>query len=196
MDILCADTKLNTSRAYLQPGFAFGGSCLPKDLKALTSRAAARHLTLPLLSAAHVSNEAHMDRAVAMVERAGHRAVLLLGLTFKPHTDDLRDSPLVILAQRLVSAGFTLSVFDKCLTYDSLTGRNRQFLQAALPRISTILVSSLAVGLQRSDTVIVGHRSSIGFELAELAEPRHQIIDLVSGNPRLADHDTYQGICW
>lgn len=196
MDIICADTKLNISRAYLRPGFAFGGSCLPKDLKALTSHGATRNVGLALLSAALISNDQHVGRAVELVAQAGCDDVLLLGLTFKPDTDDLRDSPLVDLARRLLARGHALSIFDPRLSYASLTGRNRQFLQAALPRIGALLVSSLEEGLQRAGTVVVGQQTAAYAQLTSLARPHHRIVDLASGAAELAGRETYQGLCW
>jgi GDP-mannose 6-dehydrogenase len=196
MDMLCADTKLNVSRAYLRPGFAFGGSCLPKDLKALGFHGSNRDVELPLLAAALRSNDLHIGRAVDLVLAAGCRDVLMLGLTFKPDTDDLRDSPLVDLARRLVARGHALSIFDPRLSYENLTGRNRQFLQAALPKIAAYLVSSLEEGMARAGAVVVGHQSTAYAALSSLIGPQHRIIDLASGAPELAAQPGYRGICW
>ncbi len=195
MDILCADTKLNVSRAYMRPGFAFGGSCLPKDVKALVHHSSTHDVRTGLLASLMASNELHIGRAVDMIAAGKSRNVLLLGLTFKPDTDDLRDSPLVELAERLIGKGYRLRVFDPSFSYELLTGRNRQFIQTALPHVASLLVSSLQEGLQHADVVVVGHKTDAFAPLSIQAEPRHRVIDLV-GVPELASLPNYQGICW
>ena len=195
MDILCADTKLNLSRAYMRPGFAFGGSCLPKDVKALVHHAQSRDVRTALLGSLISSNELHVSRAVDIITGCGSRRVLLLGLTFKPETDDLRDSPFVELAERLIGKGFELRVFDPSFSYETLTGRNRQFIQTALPHIASLLVASLQDGLQHADTVVVGHKTRAFAQLGVLAAGHHRIVDLV-GIDELASLPHYQGICW
>jgi GDP-mannose 6-dehydrogenase len=196
MEILCADTKLNISRAYLRPGFAFGGSCLPKDVKALVYHAQMRDVRTNVLPALLSSNDAHIGRAVDIVARAGNRRVALLGLTFKPDTDDLRDSPLVELAERLIGKGFDLRIFDPNFSYDSIVGRNRRFIQTALPHVASLIATSLEDALAHGQTIIVGHKTPAFAGLQSLVGVHHRIVDLASGAVELAENNNYEGICW
>lgn len=196
MDILCSDTKLNVSRAYLRPGFAFGGSCLPKDVKALTQHAHSVGVQTPVLASLLPSNAAHIQRAVDIVTGFGLRRVALLGLTFKPGTDDLRDSALVELAERLIGKGFDLRIFDPNFAYEDIFGRNRQFILTALPHVGSLLVSSLEEAMAHAQTVIVGHKSPHFADLAAHVTPEHRVLDAESGATQLAGADNYHGICW
>ena len=196
MDILCADTRLNTSRAYLRPGFAFGGSCLPKDVKALCAHAQAAGVRTDVLSALLPSNEAHVGRAVAAVAGFGRRRVSMLGLTFKPGTDDLRDSALVELAERLIGKGFTLRIYDPNFALADIMGRNRAFIDAALPHVGSLLVDTLDEALDHGETIVVGHNSPEFGELGSLATQDHRVLDLASAVSSLAGSPHYQGICW
>jgi GDP-mannose 6-dehydrogenase len=194
LDILCADTKLNISRAYLRPGFAFGGSCLPKDVRALCSHAQALGVRTNVLDSLVPSNEAHVARAVATVVGFGRRRVSLLGLTFKPGTDDLRDSALVELAERLIGKGFSLRIYDPNFSYADIMGRNREFLLRALPHVGCLLVDTLEDALDHAGTIIVGHDSSEFHDLP--ASDDQFVLDLASGAPGLERSPQYEGICW
>jgi GDP-mannose 6-dehydrogenase len=196
MEILCADTKLNVSRAYMRPGFAFGGSCLPKDVKALSYHALSRDVRTHVLPSLLVSNDAHISRAVDIVSRFGKRRVALLGLTFKPDTDDLRDSPLVELAERLIGKGFDLRIFDPNFSYDSIVGRNRRFIQTTLPHVASLIASSLPEAVSHGETIIVGHKTAAFAEIKSLVTTEHHIVDLASGAVELAGNKNYEGICW
>ena len=196
MDIVCADTRLNISKAYMRPGFAFGGSCLPKDVKALCAHAQSLDVKAGVLQALLPSNEAHVARAVDKVAGFGSRRVALLGLTFKPGTDDLRDSALVELAERLIGKGFELRIYDPSFAYDDIMGRNRQFILTALPHVGSLLVDSLDEALDQSDTVVVGHNSAEFRGLAARARPDHRVLDLASGATAMAGRAQYEGICW
>ena len=196
MDILCSDTKLNISKAYMRPGFAFGGSCLPKDVKALCAHAQGLNVKTDVLQALLPSNDAHVARAVDKVSAFGSRRVALLGLTFKPGTDDLRDSALVELAERLIGKGFELRIYDPNFAYDDIMGRNRQFILTALPHVGSLLVDSLDEALDHGDTVVVGHNSTAFGGLAKRTRANHRVLDLASGASALADHPQYEGICW
>ena len=196
MDILCSDTKLNISKAYMRPGFAFGGSCLPKDVKALCAHAQGLNVKADVLQALLPSNDAHVARAVDQVSSFGSRRVALLGLTFKPGTDDLRDSALVELAERLIGKGFELRIYDPNFAYDDIMGRNRQFILTALPHVGSLLVDSLDEALDHGDTVVVGHNSSAFGGLAKRTRANHRVLDLASGAAALAGHPQYEGICW
>jgi GDP-mannose 6-dehydrogenase len=157
MEIFASDSKLNVSRAYLRPGFAFGGSCLPKDLRALTVAARREGVGLPLLDSVLPSNEAHVRRAVDAILATGRRRVALLGLAFKPGTDDLRESPLVELAERLLGKGYTLTIHDPAVSLGRLHGSNRAFLEERLPHISRLLHESIDAAVADADAVVVGH---------------------------------------
>ena len=196
MDILCADTRLNVSRAYLRPGFAFGGSCLPKDVRALCAHAQAAGVRTDVLAALLPSNEAHVGRAVAAVAGFGRRRVSMLGLTFKPDTDDLRDSALVELAERLIGKGFQLRIYDPNFSYADIMGRNREFILSALPHVGSLLVDSLDEALEHGETIVVGHNSPEFSALPGRATGEHRVLDLASAASSLAGTPNYQGICW
>ena len=196
MEILCSDTKLNVSRAYMRPGFAFGGSCLPKDVKALCYHAQDVGVQTQLLSSLLPSNATHIGRALEVITGFGQRRIALLGLTFKPGTDDLRDSPLVELAERLIGKGFELRIFDPNFAYADIVGRNRQFILTALPHVGSLLVDSIGEALRHGQTVIVGHNSPAFSDLATHLTPEHRIFDLESGATALAGLERYQGMCW
>ena len=171
MRIFAADRKLNISPTYLRPGFAFGGSCLPKDLRAITSAARAGGIPVPMLDAVLPSNEAQIQRALAAVLATGKRRVALLGLAFKPGTDDLRESPLLELAKRLIGEGVELAVHDPAVLLGRLHGANRAFLEERLPHISRLLHESADAAVQAAEVVVVGHGSA---EFARDAEWRAQ----------------------
>jgi GDP-mannose 6-dehydrogenase len=154
MDTLCQDRKLNVSAAYLKPGFAFGGSCLPKDLRALAYRASRLDLKLPLLEAALPSNDRHLDRAVqAVLELPGRIGVI--GLAFKEDTDDLRESPVVTLLEALIGKGRDVRVYDPHIRLDSIYGSNRNFILNAIPHIGRLLESDVAALLNWADHLVV-----------------------------------------
>jgi GDP-mannose 6-dehydrogenase len=196
MSVLCADRKLNISPAYMRPGFAFGGSCLPKDLRAL--RYHAKMLDVPsfVLDAAVAANQHQIDRVVSMVARNGKRRVAMLGLTFKPDTDDLRESPLVELAERLIGKGFHLIIYDSDLQLARLIGSNRRFAMQHLPHLSGLLVADLDDALTRSDVVVVGTAHAAFRDLLPRLRPDHYVIDLAGHDATLNVHPCYEGACW
>jgi GDP-mannose 6-dehydrogenase len=196
MDILCADTKLNVSRAYMRPGFAFGGSCLPKDVTALCQHAETVGVETQVLASLLPSNTTHIERAVDVIAGSGVGRVALLGLTFKPGTDDLRDSALVALAERLIEKGLELRIFDPNFAYEDITGRNRHFILSALPHVGGLLVNTLEEAVQGAEYVVVGHNSAHFGDLPNQVTPSQRILDLASGANELAAHKGYQGICW
>jgi GDP-mannose 6-dehydrogenase len=157
LEIFAADKKLNASGAYLRPGFAFGGSCLPKDLRAITSAAREAHVRVPLLDAVLPSNEVEVLRALEAVLATGKRRVALLGLSFKSGTDDLRESPLLELAERLIGKGFELAIHDPGVILARIHGSNRAFLEEHLPHISRLLFDDLEAALAAADVVVIGH---------------------------------------
>jgi GDP-mannose 6-dehydrogenase len=157
MEIFAQDTKLNISAAYLRPGFAFGGSCLPKDLRALTSAARAAGIPVPMLGAVLESNETRIRRALDAVLATGKRRVALLGLAFKSGTDDLRESPLVALAKRMIGEGLELWIHDPTVLLSRLHGSNRAFLEQTLPHINRLLEGDLEAAVRDAEVIVVGH---------------------------------------
>jgi GDP-mannose 6-dehydrogenase len=160
MEIFASDRKLNASPAYLRPGFAFGGSCLPKDLRALTSAAREANVRIPVLDAVLSSNELEVLRGLEAVMATGKRRVALLGLAFKSGTDDLRESPLLELAERLLGKGFELRIHDPAVQLATLHGSNRAFLEERLPHISRLLCERLDSALADAEVVVIGHAAA------------------------------------
>jgi GDP-mannose 6-dehydrogenase len=155
MDALCRDTRLNISPAYLEPGFAFGGSCLPKDLRALERGAARRGLDLPLLNAIQVSNERHLDRSIRTTLSVRARRLGIVGLTFKADTDDLRGSPVVTLVERLLAEGREVRIFDPHIRLDQIYGTNRQFVLCHIPHIEKLMIDELGELCRWADHLVV-----------------------------------------
>src|SRR5438874_6467905 len=164
-EIFTSDTRLNISPAYLSPGFAFGGSCLPKDVRALTYRAKEVDLKLPLLESLLPSNAEHVERAVDVVMRTQKRKVAQLGLSFKAGTDDLRESPQVQLIKRLVGEGLEVRVWDREVSLGRLAGSNRQYIEEVIPHIGSLLSADLAEVLRSAEIVIIGNKSVCKDEL-------------------------------
>jgi GDP-mannose 6-dehydrogenase len=198
MEIFFTDTKLNISTAYLKPGFAFGGSCLPKDVRALTHTARQNDLDVPLLANLLTSNESQMRRAVDLVLAAGRRKVAIFGLSFKQGTDDLRDSPLVELAERLIGKGFDVRIYDPTVVLSRLTGANRQYIGEQLPHIGDLLSDDVDAVFDHGEVLIVGSREQEVVEAIARAESDRHIIDLVRLPDAAALRGTpnYQGIGW
>ncbi|MGH3762043.1 nucleotide sugar dehydrogenase [Actinophytocola sp.] len=197
MDVFLADRKLNVSPAYLRPGFAFGGSCLPKDLRGLVHAAHRADVSVPILSHILPSNEEHLRRAFELVARTGERKVGLFGLSFKPGTDDLRESPLVELAERLLGKGYDLRIYDANVTMSRLLGANREFIEARLPHLGQLLLPSIDDVLEHAGVILVGCKDP-----AVLAALPHGgdkvIVDLVripGAQVRRAESG-YVGLAW
>lgn len=197
MRVMTADDRLNISTAYLRPGYAFGGSCLPKDLRAITDRARKTDVDLPLLDAALASNTAHFERGVRLVEASGRRQVGLLGLSFKSSTDDLRESPAVALAERLLGKGYRLSIYDEDIHPERLRGANRAFIDRHLPHLGELLSESLDATLAASDVIVLTKVWPDVADLADRLRDDQALVDLVGlpdGPERLAHR--YAGIGW
>jgi GDP-mannose 6-dehydrogenase len=197
-EIFVSDTRLNISPAYLMPGFAFGGSCLPKDLRALGYRAKELDIRLPLLEAVLPSNQEHIDRAVEAVLRTNKKKVGLLGLSFKAGTDDLRESPQVQLAKRLLGEGCQIHIWDPHVSMGQLTGSNRQFIQDVIPHLGTLLSSNLQEVVEQSEVVIIGTGSAKNEMVAPHLRSAHIVIDLINLDKTVRPRGpgSYEGICW
>jgi GDP-mannose 6-dehydrogenase len=197
MRLLATDTRLNISPAYLRPGFAFGGSCLPKDLRALTDHARSAGLDLPLLAAALPSNAAHFRRGLELVEEAGEEDVALLGLSFKSGTDDLRESPAVALAEELLRRGHRLSIYDEDVRPETLRGANRAFIDRHLPHLGALLSESLEATLDTSKVVVVTKIWPAIADLPSMLGPHQTVIDLVGVPwPAAGISGRYVGVGW
>ena len=181
MDLVCRDTQLNISKAYLKPGFAFGGSCLPKDLRATLYLAKQRDVAMPLHQGILDSNREHVELAIRKATSSGKRRVGMIGLAFKTGTDDLRESPLVMLAEHLIGKGFSLLVYDPDVHLSSLLGANRRYIEQHLPHIGGLVRADLASVVAESDMLIVGTTDKKTIEqVKELAGPETEILDLAN----------------
>jgi len=194
--IFMSDTKLNISSAYLSPGFAFGGSCLPKDLRAITHRAKELDLDLPMLESLMPSNAQHIDRGVEAVLRTGKRRIAMLGLSFKAGTDDLRESPQVQLIKRLLGEGCQIKIWDRDVSLARLAGSNRQYIEEVIPHIGSLLSADMPEVVRDSEVVIIGTKID-KTDLTRLLTPAQIVLDLVNLDPaRRAQAASYEGICW
>ena len=178
MDVFLSDRKLNISPAYLRPGFAFGGSCLPKDLRSLVYAARRADVSVPILEHILPSNEDHLRRAFEAIAATGKRRVGLFGLSFKPGTDDLRESPLVELAERLLGKGYDLRIYDANVTLSRLMGANQEYIESRLPHLGDLLSNSIGSVLEHAEVCVVGSTDSTVLGALEAAGDR-TIIDLV-----------------
>ena len=196
--IFTSDTKLNISAAYLSPGFAFGGSCLPKDLRAIAYKAKELDLKLPLLESLMPSNAEHIDRAVEMVLNTGKKKIAQLGLSFKAGTDDLRESPQVQLIKRLLGEGLEVKVWDEDVSLGRLAGANRQYIEEVVPHIGSVLSADLEGVLSTAEVVVLGNKSANRDRLAKRLRPEQIVIDLIHLDKahRPEGVRTYEGICW
>lgn len=197
MDLLCRDTQLNISSAYLKPGFAFGGSCLPKDLRATTYLAKLHDVELPMLAGIMPSNRQHLDVALQKVLATGKRKIGFIGLSFKTGTDDLRESPLVTLAEQLIGKGMQLSIYDPQVHLAQLIGSNRSFVEKHLPHIGQMLRSDIEDVVHASDLLVVGLGGSVVHDaLVRHSRGDQVILDLVNLPDRAAISAEVEGLCW
>lgn len=196
MDALCRDTKLNLSPYYLKPGFAFGGSCLPKDLRAINFKARQFDLETPLLSAVLVSNQIQVTAAFDRIARLGCNRVTMLGLSFKSGTDDLRESPMVTLAERLIGKGYDLCIYDREVETARLVGANKSYIDAEIPHVSRLMSRSLSMAIERSEVVVVTKKDAeYSAALLAHAGERH-VIDLARIEALRIGLPRYDGLCW
>jgi GDP-mannose 6-dehydrogenase len=196
-EIFTADDKLNISPSYLKPGFAFGGSCLPKDVRALNYRAKELDLKLPLFESLMPSNDEHLKRAIEMVLDSGKKNVAILGLSFKAATDDLRESPQVQLVKHLLGEGCNIRIWDDNVSLGRLIGSNREYIEKAIPHIGSLLENDLGEILKNVEVVVIGTRGVTRDQLQQHLRPDQVVIDLVNlEKARRPAAGKYEGICW
>jgi len=196
MNIFCQDHKLNISTAYLLPGFAFGGSCLPKDLRALSYKAKMNDLELPILTSILRSNEMQVSRGLQLIIERGNKKVGILGFSFKAGTDDLRESPLIEVIERLLGKGYDLRIYDKNVRIASLFGANRDFILNRIPHISRLMLDDVDAVLDFAQTIVIGNRDP---EFATVPDKLHDgqsIVDFIRISDGTSINGKYDGICW
>jgi GDP-mannose 6-dehydrogenase len=196
MDIFCQDKKLNISPAYLLPGFAFGGSCLPKDIRALAYKAKSHDLELPILSSILPSNELQVRRGLKLIMDKGHNRVGVLGFSFKAGTDDLRESPMIEIIERLLGKGYDLRIYDKNVNVASLVGANRDFILNRIPHISKLMVGNIDAVLNHAETVVIGNRDPDFRSVTEQMREGQCMVDFVRITNSGGKNGRYDGICW
>ena len=197
MDVVCQDKTLNLSQYYMRPGFAFGGSCLPKDVRALTYRAGSLDVKAPLLNSLMTSNESQVQNAFELIEAHDKRKVALLGLSFKAGTDDLRESPLVELAERLIGKGYELNIYDSNVEYARVHGANKDYIESKIPHVSSLLNADFEQVINHADVIVLGNRDEKFRALAQQAPAGKQVIDLVGFMNKASSPATRtEGICW
>jgi len=196
MDAFCRDTKLNLSPYYLKPGFAFGGSCLPKDLRAITYKAKELDVDVPVLSAVLQSNRLQVERAVEMVLRTGKKRIGLLGLSFKAGTDDLRESPTVTLIETLIGKGMKIGIYDRDVSLARLFGANKEYIEREIPHISQLMRESIREVLDDAEVLIVGNKAEEFRQIESELRGDQVLIDLVRLFDDRKTDGSYQGICW
>jgi GDP-mannose 6-dehydrogenase len=197
MDLVCQDTQLNISRAYLKPGFAFGGSCLPKDLRATSYLAKIKDVEIPMLSSIMPSNRNHLDLAIQKVLATGKRKVGFIGLSFKTGTDDLRESPLVTLAEQLIGKGVQLFIYDPEVHLAQLLGANRRYIEMHLPHIGQLLRADISEVISESEVLVVGLTGqAVVDSLSACCRPDQILLDLVKLPGDATIRAKVQGLCW
>ena len=197
MDLVCKDRQLNISPAYLKPGFAFGGSCLPKDLRATMHISKMRDVDLPMHAGIIQSNRVHIEHAIGKVLASGKRRIGMIGISFKSGTDDLRESPLVLLAEHLIGKGLTLQVYDPEVHLSRLLGANRRFIEQHVPHLGSLIRSDIEGVIAESDLLVVGLRDErISAALVQQVREDQIVLDLVSMPGREALRGRYMGMCW
>lgn len=194
MDLFCKDTKLNISSAYLKPGFAYGGSCLPKDLRALETLAYDLYLKTPLISSISQSNDIQKTLPLEFVEKSGYRKIGVIGLTFKQGTDDLRYSPMLYVVEQLIGKGYEVKIFDESINLSALIGTNREYLLKRIPHISKLLSEELKSVVENSELLLVNMKHPLLRKLTN-AKANLIILDLINSD-ELKSHKGYNGLLW
>ena len=196
MSIFCQDTKLNLSPYYMKPGFAFGGSCLPKDVRALSYKAKSLDLDLPIINAIMPNNQKQVDRGFDMITSKGRKKITILGFSFKAGTDDLRESPIVEVIERLIGKGYDLKLYDKNVSLAALTGANKEYILNAIPHISKLMVDSLEEAIEHGETIVIGNGAKEFKDILSVTDDSKVIVDLVRISDQRSIEGRYDGICW
>jgi GDP-mannose 6-dehydrogenase len=196
MKIFCQDKKLNISPAYLLPGFAFGGSCLPKDLRALAYKAKMHDLELPIMNAILPSNELQVTKGVQLITEKGHKRIGVLGFSFKAGTDDLRESPMIEVIERLIGKGYDLRIYDKNVNLASLVGANRDFILNRIPHISRLMVDRIDAVLDHAQTIVIGNKDPEFQGVYDRLREGQRLVDFVRIDSHRSENGKYDGICW
>ena len=197
MKIFVQDTKINMGPSFLMPGFAFGGSCLPKDIKAIRASANSRGLDTPVFDSMLVANDLQISNAKKLVDEAGKKKIVLLGLAFKPKTDDLRESPLVKLAENLLDDGYDVTIYDPCVNKAcDMGGANKEEIEKHKPHLYERLTKNPADAIAESELIIIGNGTKEFIDLVQNADEDKTIIDLVRFDAGFEDRKNYAGICW
>lgn len=195
MEIFCQDTKLNLSPYYMKPGFAFGGSCLPKDVRALMYKGKSLDIDLPLINAILPSNQRQIEKGIKMIAEKGNKKVGILGFSFKAGTDDLRESPLVNVIEYLIGKGYELKLYDKNVNLAALTGANQDYILNHIPHISKLMASSMDEVLNFAETIVIGNGAAEFCNVPNELKSGQVVVDLVRIVPNQSG-DRYDGICW
>ncbi|SHF39156.1 nucleotide sugar dehydrogenase [Flavisolibacter ginsengisoli] len=195
MDLFCKDNKLNISCAYFKPGFAYGGSCLPKDLKGFATIAHDHYVSTPILACIEASNEHQKRVAYDLITKTGKKNICFIGLSFKEGTDDLRYSPSVDLAETLIGKGYRLTIYDENVHLSKLIGANKSFINERLPHLSKLISDDLEMTIKSNDVVVINHRDFDADAYYHLLEKKHTVIDLMRIN-KMETLPNYEGICW
>jgi GDP-mannose 6-dehydrogenase len=191
------DNKLNISPYYLKPGFAFGGSCLPKDLKAINYKAKMLDIETPLISSVLNSNKQQIENVINRVIRTGKKNITVLGLSFKAGTDDLRESPLVTLVETLIGKGFNIKIYDKDVSIAKLFGANKEYIEKVIPHISSLMLPTINDALNHGELIIIGNKSEEFKSALTMCKDGQLIYDLVRMSDDLDNvPEGYEGICW
>jgi GDP-mannose 6-dehydrogenase len=196
MEIFCQDKKLNISPAYLKPGFAFGGSCLPKDLRALTYSAKLHDLELPILAAILPSNELQVAKGLRLIIEKGRKRIGILGFSFKEGTDDLRESPMIEIIERLTGKGYDVRIYDRNVQVARLVGANRDFILNRIPHISRLMVDNIDAVLQHAETIVIGNKSTEFDSVPQRLHAGQNLVDFVRISNYRSNNAEYSGICW
>ena len=196
MKIFCLDEKLNISPAYLQPGFAFGGSCLPKDLRALAYQAKIHDLDLPIITSILASNELQIARGVGLIIEKRHKRIGVLGFSFKAGTDDLRESPMIEVIERLIGKGYDVRIYDRNVNLASLVGANRDFILDHIPHVSRLMVDGIDAVLSHAQIVVIGTKDPEFKSVPQRMRGDQVLVDFVRITDRRSDNGNYEGICW
>jgi GDP-mannose 6-dehydrogenase len=195
MSIFCHDQKLNLSPAYLKPGFAYGGSCLPKDLRALTRLAHARDVEVPLLNSISASNEHQIKTALQLVMSKGKRKIGVLGFAFKGGTDDLRESPVVTLVEGLLGKGYDIKLYDAYVSVARLVGANRKYIEQHIPHLSRLMVESTTDIIAHAETIIIGNQSEEIARVLPTLRPDQCVVDLRPVSDAVTTPAQYERVC-